>query len=444
MTPGHHHLPPSKEARGRRPDSRPVCKDLRAAYNFSLVDQPCGTVFDMRAAHNDASNDRAKMYEKHSLDINSTRSMRILPPESTDGSDIISCRLGVVSLDESPKYRALSYVWGDPSVTKPILVDDTTVQVRMNLWTFLDQMRNEQYWDALWIDALCINEDDLEERSEQVSIMGPIYTKATGVRAWLGPGTEIYVLAMHGLADTEWPKNDQIQDDQVREDEVITFFEQPLATDEFFAPIIDLLNNEYWSRIWIVQEYCLAADLVVQCGTIIVPSVILDCLYRMAYHVGLQPKSKKFERIWKNVTKAKLLSDSMGDLGVSPGSSVISMRSTDTRHFPHRADAGDTGRLFGVLQDSKCTDPRDFVYALLSLSAFLSAEIVSDYTKPVLQLFLNVTDMFKVAEIESWEWENIFDAVNALREGLQLDHECAEVQEVLEYFHKAVSDHAND
>ncbi|KAJ4403439.1 hypothetical protein N0V91_006491 [Didymella pomorum] len=349
------------------------------------------------------------MYEKHSLDINSTRSMRILPPESTDGSDIISCRLGVVSLDESPKYRALSYVWGDPSVTKPILVDDTTVQVRMNLWTFLDQMRNEQYWDALWIDALCINEDDLEERSEQVSIMGPIYTKATGVRAWLGPGTEIYVLAMHGLADTEWPKNDQIQDDQVREDEVITFFEQPLATDEFFAPIIDFFNNEYWSRIWIVQEYCLAADLVVQCGTIIVPSVILDCLYRMAYHVGLQPKSKKFERIWKNVTKAKLLSDSMGDLG-----------------------------------DSKCTDPRDFVYALLSLSAFLSAEIVSDYTKPVLQLFLNVTDMFKVAEIESWEWENIFDAVNALREGLQLDHECAEVQEVLEYFHKAVSDHAND
>jgi len=104
------------------------------------------TATNMDAAYEDTSNDLSTIYEKHPLDINTTRVLRILPPNLTDGSDIISCQLSVISLDDSPKYRALSYVWGDPSVTKPTLVDNTLMQVRMNLWTFLDQMRTEQYW----------------------------------------------------------------------------------------------------------------------------------------------------------------------------------------------------------------------------------------------------------------------------------------------------------
>ena len=109
--------------------------------------------------------DIAAIYQHHPLSANTTRVLHILPPTSPDMSDIISCRLDVISMDPPPEYRALSYVWGDPSATKIILVDDTPFRVRINLWNYLVQARSEGYVNSLWIDAICINQTDLEERS---------------------------------------------------------------------------------------------------------------------------------------------------------------------------------------------------------------------------------------------------------------------------------------
>jgi len=103
-------------------------------------------------------------------------------------TDIISCRLSVVSLDPSfrPRahntpsvdyaldYRAVSYEWGDPCYTDGILVDGKLFTVRANLWNFLAQARRERFFGTLWIDAICINQTDIEERSSQVAIMGLI------------------------------------------------------------------------------------------------------------------------------------------------------------------------------------------------------------------------------------------------------------------------------
>lgn len=119
------------------------------------------------------------IYRRHPLSASTTRVLHILPATSPDMSDTISCQLSVISIDPSPEYRALSYVWGDPSATKSILVDNTPFEVRENLWNYLAQARHEGYVDALWIDAICINQDDLDERSKQVAIMGQIYSKAS-------------------------------------------------------------------------------------------------------------------------------------------------------------------------------------------------------------------------------------------------------------------------
>ena len=74
----------------------------------------------------------------------------------------MSCRLSIVSLGRPPEYRALSYVWGDASVTKLTLVDDVPFTVRVNLWDFLAQMQEEEFTGILWIDAICINQGDLK------------------------------------------------------------------------------------------------------------------------------------------------------------------------------------------------------------------------------------------------------------------------------------------
>ncbi|KAH6642791.1 heterokaryon incompatibility protein-domain-containing protein, partial [Boeremia exigua] len=184
------------------------------------------------------------IYKDHPLSPSTTRVLQINP--SKHSNDPISCCLSVISLNPAPKYRAASYTWGDPSATKVIFVDNRPFRVRVNLWNFISQMREDRYLGLVWIDAICINQDDLQERSEQVAIMGQIYSKATEVRAWLGVATANITKAMGKLADTDWRAASE-----QRKQRLIT-------SNEYLLPIIDLCNLEYWSRIWIVQECTLA------------------------------------------------------------------------------------------------------------------------------------------------------------------------------------------
>src|SRR5690349_1230830 len=200
----------------------------------------------------------AAIYKPHPLSANTTRVLHILPPTSPDMSDVISCRLSVISMDPPSDYRALSYVWGDPSDTKVILVDNTRFKVRINLWSYLVQARSEEYSSVplsealyIWIDAICINQDDLDERSKQVAIMGQIYSKAFEVRAWLGVGTKENLEGMQDLAEADWGAGSSLNDERLES-------------------IRALLELEYWSRLWIFQEYVLANSIVVQCGPRIV------------------------------------------------------------------------------------------------------------------------------------------------------------------------------
>jgi hypothetical protein len=87
-------------------------------------------------------------------------------------------------------YVALSYTWGDASVTREIFVDDIPVSVTVNLYAALLQLRDHsrvRQGFRIWVDALCINQADLVERAVQVARMKEIYERAWHVVVWLGP-----------------------------------------------------------------------------------------------------------------------------------------------------------------------------------------------------------------------------------------------------------------
>ncbi|PMD14887.1 heterokaryon incompatibility, partial [Hyaloscypha hepaticicola] len=79
-----------------------------------------------------------------------------------------------------PDYVALSYCWGDPSITHPIIVNDLPVQVTTNLEAALRALRHQKV-ETVWIDALCINQLDLLEQGLQIMRMGLIYSNASYV-----------------------------------------------------------------------------------------------------------------------------------------------------------------------------------------------------------------------------------------------------------------------
>jgi hypothetical protein len=132
--------------------------------------------------------------------------IRILILEPSLNDSQICCRLIPANLNDEPEYKALSYEWGSADHQKIITINGEEFSVRQNLWSALWHLRQDlgdhcvQHsfpsapWDPrkgggerLWIDALCINQDDKIERGNQVSIMGSIYRNAD-VICWLGKG----------------------------------------------------------------------------------------------------------------------------------------------------------------------------------------------------------------------------------------------------------------
>ncbi|KAF8849376.1 hypothetical protein BDZ45DRAFT_559196, partial [Acephala macrosclerotiorum] len=106
--------------------------------------------------------------------------------------DPLQCHLRIASLadmDTIPPYAAISYTWGDDMSDRPIYVDGRRLSVKPNLKAALLEFRRQPPQPVLlWIDGICINQKDTDERDSQVQIMAKIYAKADYLVVWLGVG----------------------------------------------------------------------------------------------------------------------------------------------------------------------------------------------------------------------------------------------------------------
>lgn len=118
-----------------------------------------------------------------SMSTLSTRLVRLLPAEDLEDIQLV---IECVELDNCVSYEALSYCWGDASVKTTIRCEGGALHVTKNLKAALLYLRNRTAERLLWIDAVCINQADLQERSQQVGIMRDIYRNASGTIVWLG------------------------------------------------------------------------------------------------------------------------------------------------------------------------------------------------------------------------------------------------------------------
>jgi hypothetical protein len=138
----------------------------------------------------------------------------------------VCCKLEHAYLDDPPQYHALSYCWGDPHMTVPIQVNGKPKRVTTNLEAALRELRAQKI-EKVWVDALCINQQDPTERGLQVMRMGLIYSRALKVLAWLGPEAENSTSAMNRLGNLD-PALAETRDDK---------------------PIRDLFKRPYWKRV---------------------------------------------------------------------------------------------------------------------------------------------------------------------------------------------------
>lgn len=128
------------------------------------------------------------------------RLLRLYPPDiQVDGNNIndrrITCTLSTVLVNDTP-YEALSYTWGSHQNTDLISLDGQDFLIPSNLYEALQALRLASTPQTLWVDALCIDQSNIQERAHQVGLMGLVYRYATSVVIWLGPQWDGCDLAM--------------------------------------------------------------------------------------------------------------------------------------------------------------------------------------------------------------------------------------------------------
>ena len=127
---------------------------------------------------------------------NEIRLITLAPGKWTDP---IECSLHIVSLDDGPTYDALSYVWGNASLRKWIRLENSHFDVSKSLEVALRHLRHEDSERVMWIDAICINQSDDAEKSQQVKKMQIIYARTSHLVVWVGEASEDSNLAMRTL-----------------------------------------------------------------------------------------------------------------------------------------------------------------------------------------------------------------------------------------------------
>lgn len=121
----------------------------------------------------------------------------VLDP-ATDPESVLRASFRTVCLDNVPPYEAISYTWGAPEFPERIEVDNRLFPITTNLACALKSFRQPDTERILWADAICINQKDVQEKSQQVAMMARIYQKARRVLIWLGESCEKSQRAMEG------------------------------------------------------------------------------------------------------------------------------------------------------------------------------------------------------------------------------------------------------
>ncbi|KAI1480266.1 heterokaryon incompatibility protein-domain-containing protein [Daldinia eschscholtzii] len=340
------------------------------------------------------------------LSQNQVRFIEILPSDTEEGP--VRCLLKAVELGPDVRYAALSYIWGDPGVTRDIIVNDIVLPVTVNLESALRQFsktgfpgkRETGLITQLWVDAVCVNQQDIPERNHQVTMMASIYSNATAVFSWLGPpGEGRHDLALRAIRETMFGICDALEgapdSSLVWSEMVKAGFEWMTANlgditldstgheSVHWKALINLRRNEYWSRMWVIQEIALVRNQGEHwfiCGAESVPQPIFMNFRLLLLHCrGPKPpnihvRNANEALVWDFLSDNRLSGLPLFDLVWTFWKKI----DFDERHL--------VDKMSQFALRASATNPRDFVYAIIGL---MPNTIKPDYSKPVNDVYLD-------------------------------------------------------
>ena len=328
------------------------------------------------------------------------RSISILRLEGGSKDDELVASVWVVSLDDPNRatYEAVSYVWGNPVPADTMIFNGIPgKEISPALATALRAFRLPDLALLLWVDALCINQQNIDERGQQVSLMADIYCSAKATVIWLGDAhehTSDAIEILHRAA-------------KYLEDNLVSNFEtfSPERNSERGFPephemrwtgLVHLFSRPWFERVWILQEFGLSSN--------------------PAFVIGKQ-----------HISKATFFNGIMWLFYSGYSTGIPKMRVPIAQAFQvMRCAPKNTSmrwpllRLLGDARTFQATDPRDKVFGVLGLSEEGSKTPICsllrpDYNKTLAQVLSDLTRHFLECEPGDPSQDrrlNIFQYVN--------------------------------
>ncbi|QDS71571.1 hypothetical protein FKW77_005934 [Venturia effusa] len=350
------------------------------------------------------------------------REIRLLYIQPGVWEDEIFCSLSAVPLEAEPRYDALSYAWGDSNITLPVMINNSPFKVTTTVWSALRRLRQKRDTRVIWIDQICIDQGNDAEKTHQVNMMAEIYKSAQHVWIWFGDEEETEERGFYERPLTVEEASSNFKLHEIRRKEAqrhwahrlwmkmrsqtchdwealslaldfITsvaedkhFYETPHfklngrktgVFQDLFRGLRLLADRTWWTRVWVVQETCLASSATVVLGSRAVPFALLEHWCRnWLHHVNRNCCRSiwlKMRRDVADVTAGAKLHDSIRTISRCKGNEDRSL----------------LGCLW-ITRSMKSKDRRDKVYGLLGLLNQESYPISPDYSLPVLEVYTKV------------------------------------------------------
>ena len=339
-----------------------------------------------------------------------SREIRVLDvfPNAFDEPLRASVRTVSLSAEPKPEYETVSYVWGDKNRRAEIVLDGFPFDVPASSKEALQNLRSETSVRTTWIDAVCINQDDVEERNHQVALMGAIYRSCIRTRVWLGhvhendgntangihaaegakaqvPSPAIFKIIDGVLQEmyTETDNMNSYESTVHNADGIFQYAEQSMSLPpEDLQNINDFFSRPWFRRIWVVQEAVLGPDCVCHLGLYVRP--MLDILRAATWltHKGVWLSASWNERFGPgNASTIQMFADRVHG----------SFATNTTRGW------GSMSSSSAMLRSFQATDAKDMVFGALGLTKWSAMDleyptlIATDYRKTVRETFRDAT-----------------------------------------------------
>ncbi|KAI5922400.1 heterokaryon incompatibility protein-domain-containing protein [Camillea tinctor] len=296
------------------------------------------------------------------------RLLKLYPGDNGDG---IRCEVVHHQLERLLDYEAISYTWGNTNEKIAIVIDNQIFETSVKLAGMLRSLRYTWKPRMLWIDFMCINQDDTDEKSHQVQLMRHIYHRAVSVVMWLEPlpdtaeALDLLVeicrrTQLGGLTEQE---GSYVYGQQSQRPRVLS--------------LARFLANDYFNRLWVVQEIASARKIKVICGD---QAIEWDHLKLILKFFGNPEMMRSLQR-----------TDDIDIISCNQDSVRHGLTICYTKAYMSKGASYSLAYVLSSFRSFKCKDPRDKVFSLLGL--IRSADhplILPDYRKDEVQVYKDV------------------------------------------------------